>query len=235
MKNNKIYQGLSTLEVLEGADNYNRWIAESLKKYTLSPIIELGAGTGNISDYFLNTKDFTITEFDANLVEHLKKKYKKKNIRITRLDLAGSILPPLVGSYKSAFAVNVFEHIRDDDKALKNAYTLLEDKGVLVLLVPAKKFAYTRLDKNLGHFRRYEPDELRKKLQSAGFEIEELKYFNAVGLLSWILRDRIEKQHHKLDRSKIALFDKIVPLLRRVENVIPPPVGISLIAVARKK
>ena len=54
MQKNLKYQGIGTLEVLEGANNYNKWIAESLHKYAKAPLIEIGAGIGNISDYFIH-------------------------------------------------------------------------------------------------------------------------------------------------------------------------------------
>lgn len=229
------YQGISTLEVLEGADNYNKWIADTIKKHSKSPIVELGAGTGNISDYFLNKKEVSITEYDRGLVKHLQTKYKtKKNVKIFQLDIEKTPEKKYVGKYNTVFAVNVFEHIKQDSKALSNARTLLKDHGRLIVLVPAKKFAYTKLDKSLGHHRRYEQDELYKKLVESGFLVEKLYFFNIVGLLSWIVRDKIEKQHVQLSPSHIALFDKIVPLLRLLEGYLPIPIGISLIAVAKK-
>lgn len=232
---NNVYQGLSTLEVLEGADNYNKWIADSMRKHLVSPVIEFGAGTGNISDLILDKKDLTVTEVDQTLVDFLKAKYKDKNVKIFRLDLAGKIPRHIFSTYKSAFAVNVFEHIEDDVDALENVHKILSKNGRLVLLVPAKKVAYTKLDKNLGHYRRYEPEELQQKLLKSGYVVESIRYFNTLGLLSWIVRDKIEKQHRKLDKSHIELFDKIVPFLRKAEGVVPAFIGISLIAVARKR
>lgn len=230
-----IYQGLSTLEVLEGADNYNKWIAESILTVSKSPTLELGAGTGNISEYFIKRKLFSITEYDKVLVSHLRKKFsKKKNISIFHLDIESKINKKLYSSYATIFAVNVFEHIENDLKAFRNTYKLLRKNGKLIVLVPAKRFAYTKLDKSLGHHRRYERHDLREKLASSGFVVEKVYYFNIVGLLSWIVRDKIEKQHVQLSSSHIALFDKIVPILRFIESKIPVPIGISLIAIARK-
>jgi hypothetical protein len=79
---------------------------------------------------------------------------------------------------------------------------MLKKKGKLNLLVPAKKFAYTKLDKELGHHRRYEKQEIISKLTKSGYHI--------------------------------TIFNSIVSLLRKIESVIPVPLGISLIVVARK-
>lgn len=234
MKKRQQYSGLTTLEVLEGADNYNAWIAQTIKPHLKSPIIELGAGTGNISTFFTKTKNFTISEVDEVLLGILTDKFTNLHVGIENIDLTRKIPKNLNGIYNSAFAINVLEHIDDDKTAMVNARALLKDKGKLVLLVPAKKFAYSRLDKNLGHFRRYEPSELHQKLTDAGFVVQEIRYFNLLGLLSWIVRDKIEKQHLKLSKAQISLFDKIVPALSHLEGAVKVPVGISLVAVARK-
>ena len=55
------YKGVKTLEVLEGANNYNKWIADELLRYARGPILEIGAGTGNISTHFLGKKDLYLS------------------------------------------------------------------------------------------------------------------------------------------------------------------------------
>ena len=103
------------------------------------------------------------------------------------------------------------------------------------MLVPAKKFAFNKLDKNLGHYRRYEKQELKEKLENAGFKLETLEYFNMLGLLSWVVRNAISKNHNQLKPSQVKIFDLVVPLLRIIEPKKGLPIGISLIAVATKK
>ena len=112
---------------------------------------------------------------------------------------------------------------------------MLEPGGSIVLLVPAKQFAYTKLDKSLGHFRRYEKEGLIKILEDAHFEIQRIEYFNIVGLLSWMVRNFVSRNHSVLKKSYVSVFDSIVPLLRVVEPKKNLPLGISLIVVAKKK
>src|SRR5690554_1136822 len=121
MKNkNQTYQGLSTLEVLEGADNYNRWIADTVKQYAQSPILEVGAGIGNISDYFKNEKNMYITERDRELLKRLRNRFgKQRNITIKQLDVSKRNAM-LEGKFATVFAVNVLEHIENDVKALSH-------------------------------------------------------------------------------------------------------------------
>lgn len=227
------YKGIKTLEVLEGADNYNKWIASRIKKYLKSPVLELGAGTGNISSYFTNIKDLSISDVDPILINQLRRKFKKhNNISITFLDVEN--VNKFDKKFKSIYSVNVLEHIKDDLKALRNINSLLLKDGKFIALVPAKKAAFSRLDKKLGHYRRYEKEELRKKMTDAGFEVEFLEYFNVTGLLSWIVRDKITKDHNQLKKSHVKAFDWIVPIISRIEPKHNLPFGISLIVVGKK-
>lgn len=228
------YRGIKTLEVLEGADNYNAWIASRIGHYIKSPALEIGAGIGNISDYFKHTKELVLTDIDSNLVKHLEQKFlQKKNVKTEELDIESNS-SKISHPFNTVYSVNVLEHIKDDDKALKNMNRLLLTGGRVVLLVPAKKRAFRKLDKHLGHFRRYEKEELRKKLIKNGFEVEDLSYFNLVGLFSWIVRDFIGGDQTHLKPSHVKIFDLIVPLLRIIEPKRVLPIGISLIAVGKK-
>lgn len=229
------YGGIKTLEVLEGADNYNKWIAQALLPHIKSPALEIGAGMGNISEYMTGLKNLVLTDNDPYLVELLGQKFhNKKNIYNEALDISGT-LGTVKNKFKTIYSVNVLEHIKDDKKALKNISLLLEKGGRFVCLVPAKQFAFTKLDKNLGHYRRYEKNELEDKLSKANFKIEVLEYFNVLGLASWMIRDWLNRNDTDLKKSHVKTFDAIVPLLRLIEPKHNLPMGISLIAVGVKK
>lgn len=229
-----IYKGVKTLEVLEGADNYNRWIANTLKIHIQSPALEIGAGTGNISEEFMDLDSLVLSDSDENLVKILRRKFRKnKNIHVETLDISKSLVKPN-NKFQTVFAINVLEHIEDDVAALKNMRKLLKSNGNLVVLVPAKKFAFSDLDKNLGHYRRYEKNELESKLSKAGFTVGKITFFNIVGLLSWLVRNWVTKNDNHLNKSHVKIFDSIVPFLQFIEPKSKLPVGISLIAVARK-
>lgn len=229
-----IYQGLTTLEALTEAKNYNRWIASNFYPYIKAPLLEFGAGIGNISELLSSYTPLCLTDTDERLLAHLKEKFSHSNdISVEYLDITQPPPDHLVESFQSVIGINVLEHIEDDEKALSHLGSLLRPSGRLLLLVPSKKWAYTDLDRQLGHFRRYEKKELAVKLVKASFRIEKLYFFNLIGLLGWIIRDKIPRSEG-LSSSQISLFESMVPILKPIESKVRMPLGISLIAIAQK-
>jgi len=229
-----LYQGLTTLEVLTEAKNYNRWIADNFYSYIEAPLLEFGAGIGNISELLSSYTPLCLTDTDERMLAHLKHKFAQSNaVSVNFLDITQPPPEHLVGRFQTVIGINVLEHVEDDEKALSHLGNVLKPSGRLLLLVPAKKWAYTDLDRQLGHFRRYEKKELGEKLAKASFQIEKLYFFNIVGLMSWIIRDKIQRSGG-LRPYQISSFDTIVPILKRVESKVSMPVGISLIAIAQK-
>jgi SAM-dependent methyltransferase len=228
------YQGLETLEVLTAAQNYNRWIADNLFAYIKTPLLEFGAGIGNISELLSSYTPLCLTDTDARMLAHLKNKFAHINdVSVNFFDITQPPPKDLVESFQTVIGINVLEHVEDDEKALFHLGNVLKPSGRLLLLVPAKKWAYTNLDRQLGHFRRYEKKELREKLAKASFHIEKIYFFNPIGLMSWIIQDKIQPSGG-LRPFQVSLFDAIVPILKCVESKVSMPIGISLIAIAQK-
>ena len=229
-----LYQGLTTLEILTEAKNYNRWIADNFYPYIKAPLLEFGAGIGNISELLSSYTPLCLTDTDARMLAHLKNKFSHINdVSVNFLDITQPPPEDLVGSFQTVIGINVLEHVEDDEKALLHLGNVLKPSGRLLLLVPSKKWAYTELDRELGHFRRYEKKELGEKLAKASFQIEKLYFFNIVGLMSWIIRDKIQRSGG-LRPYQVSSFDTIVPILKFIESKVSMPLGISLIAIAQK-
>lgn len=75
-------------------------------------------------------------------------------------------------AYDLAIAFEVLEHMEDDRGALAVLHRLLRPGGHLLMSVPAQMRQWGPSDVWAGHVRRYERDELREKLQEAGFAVE---------------------------------------------------------------
>ena len=127
---------------------------------------------------------------------------------------------------------NVLEHIEDDAAAVANFKRVLVPGGRLVVLVPALPQLFGTIDEAVGHFRRYTPQTLRAVLEGQGFTVESLEWINLVGIPGWFMNGRVFKRR-AVPALQLKLYDTISPLLAEVEDRLPIPVGMSLMAVAR--
>src|SRR2546430_16288261 len=119
------YQGLTTLEILTEAKNYNRWIADNFYSYIKAPLLEFGSGIGNISELLSSYTPLCLTDTDERLLAHLK--HKSSPINDVSADFLDIIQPPtdhLVERFQSVIGINVLEHIEEDQKGLSHFSTL---------------------------------------------------------------------------------------------------------------
>ena len=75
-------------------------------------------------------------------------------------------------------ALDVIEHIKDDEEALKEIYRVLKPQGMAIIAVPAFMFLWGVTDVISHHYRRYTLSELRKKIENRRFSIIRSSYFN---------------------------------------------------------
>jgi hypothetical protein len=109
----------------------------------------------------------------------------------------------------------------------------LKPGGALVVLVPRGPGLFSALDRGMGHKRRFHEPDLRRMLESRGYQIELERQINKIGTLSWWFFGKILGRP-KMNRPGLKLWDKTVWFWRRVDPVLPWK-GLSLIVVARLK
>lgn len=105
--------------------------------------------------------------------------------------------------------------------------------GKIIIKVPALNWLYSPMDKVIGHYKRYEKKNLIKTFQKSYFSKPSIWYFNFLGIFGWWLNGKILKKTTP-PSQQVGLFNKIVPILKIIETVIKPPIGLSLFAVGIK-
>lgn len=218
------------------ARNYYNWIFSFFEPYLGSEILEHGAGAGVISEKLLSydPKRLMLLEPASNLIPILQRKFQ----HLPHLTIVDRTLEQAVGQLSASpldtiVSVNVLEHLENDQRELAMMHQLLKPGGHLLLFTPAFQSIYGSMDRKVGHYRRYRLGELSKKLEQAGFTVETMRYFNMTGYVTWGISNKLLKVEN-LSMTPVKIFDKIVPLLRLTEKIIPPPFGQSIVAVAKR-
>lgn len=223
-----------TLEELRRAPRYNGWVAERLLPFVGRRVLEVGAGVGTMTRYFATCEHVYATDRDSHHLRILQQKFgERKNFTVGAFDLEKGDSRALEGQgIDTILAINVLEHLADDAAALGTLHRILVPGGRLILFVPAMPNLYGSLDRNLGHVRRYARGDLRTRLEAAGFAVQELAYFNRLGVFGWFVNGRLLRRR-RIPPVQVRIFNLLVPLFRLAEGV-PLPFGQSLVAVGVK-
>ncbi len=203
-------------------------------------ILEIGSGIGNISEFFIRDKStITLSDIRLHYLDYLEKRFPQlpSNAR-WQLDLVdpdfGNKFAPLMGAFDSAFALNVIEHIDDDGLALRNLHTLLKPDGTFLMLVPAHPWLYNRLDQHLHHYRRYTEKMARDLFLANGFTVDRTWFFNSLGIPAWWWGGLTGKSG-EIKSSQMSFYNRLVPLIRVMDNALGKSAGLSVMVAGRKK
>jgi 2-polyprenyl-3-methyl-5-hydroxy-6-metoxy-1,4-benzoquinol methylase len=231
-------EGKETLDVISNANNFNKWMFDTIRPYCKGKIIEIGSGIGNISKYFINThQDITLTDIRENYLAALKTKFGKSVTEIKLMDLTNpdfdSQYHDLLNTFDTVFALNVVEHIKEDNIAIANGKKLLKDGGHIIILVPAYQSLYNQFDIELQHFRRYNIKTLSALFIGNRIEIIHKQYFNLVGIIGWFISGKIQK-NKTIPGGQMKLYNLLVPLLKFADLISFNRAGLSVIIVGKK-
>jgi SAM-dependent methyltransferase len=155
-------------------------------------------------------------------------------------------LPLADQSVEVVTALDVLEHVQDDQTSINEFLRVLRPGGIAVITVPALMALWSDWDGALRHHRRYNVRQLRKIIPP-GFEILHLNYINVAVLPAvFVVRKfRALKQRfgfkaatrsedrippHWLNRFLQWLFVRLA-----CQKMIHFPAGVGLLAVLRKK
>lgn len=250
-----------------------RKIIEQLNPTHSEKIIDLGCGTGYYLFLLSNLPvklNLTGLDNDRRAMQEAKDSLFDKDIKFVSGDLHK--MPFKDQSFDKAVISEVLEHVEDDEKVLKEIYRILKPKGVLVISVPSINYPLfwdpinfllqhlfnTHIKEGFfsglwsGHLRLYQLDDLKRKFEKAGFNVEiaeELTFwclpFNhyIVNLVARLLYDvkissKIADKISKFKESKKPLvFDlafRFVNWIDKLNEVYPQKSGVNIFIKAIK-
>lgn len=232
--------GTATLGIIGSAENFNRWMYDTVKIHCRGKILEIGSGTGNISKYFLSDGyDLSLSDrsdYYCGILNDLAGEYPRPP-EIILMDIAAPRLDPAYtryfGKFDSIVMLNVLEHISDEKTALANCAKFLSDGGSIIVLVPAFQSLYNTFDRTLGHYRRYSRRDLENVLSGCRYKIEYSRYFNAFGILGWFFSGKILGKK-LIPPGQMKLYNSLIVFFKILDRLVLNRFGLSVIAVGKK-
>ena len=183
---------------------------ETKKNYNYG--IDLGS-SGNSFLFFMNniSQKFSLDIADLPLKQYIHKTEWHP--------LCGEItkLPYRDNSFDFLTALDVLEHIKDDEFVISEISRVVKKKGIVVITVPHRMKYYTNQDRLIGHYRRYEFPTV-----ASLFEKYNLKVIRSFGVYGQLMRiaDIQSSNPEKLETNLLNLRKRYVSdsRFRRIWN-----------------
>ena len=215
--------------------NNNSWIYRKIEPFLGKKILELGSGMGAISKYLVSkNRRVTLTDINKKYATYLERRFignphvEVKNIDILNIDTVFS-----EEEFDTIVGINILEHIKHDTETIKRLKRVLIKEGKLVLLVPAHKSLFGKLDGKLNHFRRYSRYELESKLKNESFFIEKIEFMNFLGAVGWFVNFKLLGRK-RMSKLIVQIFDVFIPFIAFIERFVKSPFGLYILCIARK-
>ena len=227
--------GQRQLEVMAGAPAIDEWYFDQLAAHVQGDVLEIGAGLGSLSARILpKARSLTATEVDPELLDRLRARFTgDARVQVHGYDLERETPEALrTRPFDTVFSCNVLEHLADDALATRRLVRLLRPGGWFLAYVPATPWAFGSIDVAVGHHRRYTKRSLRALVEGAGLHVAHLEAMNVLGLAGWLVNGRLLRRPGPAP-GQLALFERLVPVLRALERR-PPPLGLGLVVHAQK-
>lgn len=223
------YTGRPTLEILSEAYRYNQYLEDLIHDF-MTPYagaLDFGAGIGTFADR-LRKRGIHVDCIEPDAEQ-------RHVIESRGLSADASIGPNHAARYDRVYTLNVLEHIEDDVAALKALYTAIKPGGRLLIFVPAFQALYSSFDAAVGHVRRYHREELRSRVESAGFTCLSLRYVDSIGFFAWLAMKTLGRDSGTLNPKAVKFYDRwIFPLSLFSDRLLNRWFGKNLLLVAEK-
>jgi SAM-dependent methyltransferase len=208
------YQGVDNLEALAHAVRYSRFLVDCIVDASdgRRTALDFGAGTGSISTLARDRGlQISCVEPDPRL---------RARLSTLGFDVYDDIDRVPARSQEFIFAVNVLEHIENDEGTLAVLCSKLRPGGRCFLYVPALRVLFSSMDRKIGHYRRYHRDALLRIATNAGFRIERAEYADSMGFFVTLLYRIIGSRKGDLSPASVWIYDRLVfPVSRAFDRL----------------
>jgi SAM-dependent methyltransferase len=203
-------------------------------------ILDAGCGTGALLDRLMSQPGVELFGLDYS-GQALAYTRGRGHVRLVQGDLTRLPFPD--GTFDVITALDVVEHIRDDERALQEVYRVLRSGGVLLVSVPAFQFLWGPHDTALQHFRRYTVGEMAALMRRAGFAVAKQTYLLWLLFPAFVFQRLLTRLHRRADPKAQLVpvsgtVNRFLIGLQRIELALACrvrlPFGATVFCVARK-
>ena len=145
------------------------------------------------------------------------------------------------GTFDLVCALDIVEHVDDEDGALSELSRVAAPHAALLLSVPLHPSRWTAFDDFVGHRRRYDPERLLAKLAEHGFSVERSAVYGMqpqssrlLDLGMWFLTHRREKAMWWYNRVLMPLGVRFQKKLALAPGIIDAEKVDEILLVCRK-
>jgi 2-polyprenyl-3-methyl-5-hydroxy-6-metoxy-1,4-benzoquinol methylase len=226
------------LETVQTARRYGDHVFRLFRPYIGRRVFEVGSGIGTMSERLVGVADVVVgiepNPACAGRARQAMARRDRFTLHVCHLEEC-DVVELAAHRFDTVFCVNVLEHIADDGRALRIFREVVVPGGHVLVFVPAVQAAYGPLDAELGHHRRYSRRSLARAFAGADLALERIRYTNPIGLLGWLYNAHLARSRAH-SPTQIKLFETLIaPWALPLERWVPPPIGLSLMAVGRKR
>ena len=219
------------LERFDKANIWIKYIIFKISRFVKDDVLEVGAGCGSFTKgYMKNFNSITLTDMDNNSFNLLKKNFiNEKKINITNY-----ATKDINKKFNTILYFNVLEHVKEDKLEIENALEKLNNKGHLIILVPAHQKIYSKLDKAVGHYKRYDIDFFKNN-RFENSKIVKLYFLDVFGYLLYYANKIFFKGETYPSNWKIFIWDKIfTPLTIVIDFLTAYKFGKNILCIYQK-
>ena len=222
---------MNYLNIFDKATFWIKYIHSLNAKYYKNNFLEIGAGIGSFTDGYKNKiKNIYLTEIGEENLKILENKYQNNsNIYVYHHNLLSSDK-----KFNTIAHYNVLEHIEKDKEEIENCLKKINSNGFLIILVPAHNSLYSKLDKEVGHYRRYDKSFF-KNLKLRDASVISLKYVDCLGFVLYYLNKLVFKNETFPTPFKIFIWDKLfTPITYFLDKILFYKFGKNILYIIKK-
>ncbi len=223
-------------------DIVRHWLEQSGGLGSDRQLLDFGAGTGGFAQWMQRDCQVKVLDDHEESLNLLRERFPAEAV----LQPEEGRIPVEAGSLDAITALDVLEHVPDDQAVVNEFARVVRPGGVVVVTVPAFMLLWSDWDVVLHHFRRYRQPQLGALFDAQTWEMKHLGYTNFFAFpIVLLVRKGGQLLRRCGLRGSMRAEDRLPPLwINRIARwlfVAPakaglrPPWGVSLLLVARRR